>query len=66
LSARRETAENTPDEGHGFSSRALEFLYFRSEVDDISSREAPLDAAFWLCIRARLQSCGKGPNRVGL
>jgi hypothetical protein len=34
--------------------RAWSLYIFRGEVEAISTREAPLDAVFWLCIRARL------------
>jgi hypothetical protein len=35
-------------------ARTLEFLHNQGEAVDVSTREAPLDAVFWLCIRARL------------
>jgi hypothetical protein len=35
-------------------NRICSFYVSGGDVDDISTKAAPLDAVFWLCIRARL------------
>jgi hypothetical protein len=41
----------------GINPRPSSFYIFKGDEDDISTREAALEAVFWLCIMARLKSC---------